>query len=148
MMEGILAGKVPVTGLLPSVADLRRAGHQVLPGSPHPVPHGISLHHELELMVRAGFCPVDVLRSATVLPARAFGLIDRGAVEPGLRADVVLIDGDPTTDITATRNIRAVSRARAAPSMRCRVAADRVLAYVAAFPGTAATQDVRAQDMP
>ncbi|GAA0359097.1 amidohydrolase family protein [Actinoallomurus spadix] len=116
MMEGILAGKAPIAGLLTSVADLHRAGIEILagtdantqPGSPHSVPHGESLHHELELMARAGIGPVDVLRSATVLPARAFGLTDRGAVEPGLRADLVLVDGDPTTDITATRKIRAV----------------------------------------
>jgi imidazolonepropionase-like amidohydrolase len=116
MMEGVLAGRAPVTGLLTNVADLHRAGIEVLagtdantqPGSPHSVPHGESLHHELELMARAGLCPVDVLRSATVLPARAFGLTDRGAVEPGLRADLVLIDGDPTTDVTATRKIRDI----------------------------------------
>ncbi|MCO5970970.1 amidohydrolase family protein [Actinoallomurus soli] len=116
MMEGVLAGRAPIADLLTSVADLHRAGIEILagtdantqPGSPHSVPHGESLHHELELMARAGIGPVDVLRSATVLPARAFGLTDRGAVEPGLRADLVLIDGDPTTDITATRKIRAI----------------------------------------
>jgi alpha-D-ribose 1-methylphosphonate 5-triphosphate diphosphatase PhnM len=43
-----------------------------------------------------------------VLPARAFGLTDRGAVRPGLRADLVLIEGDPVHDISATRDIRAV----------------------------------------
>jgi imidazolonepropionase-like amidohydrolase len=116
MMEGILAGRAPVTDLLAGVADLRRAGIEILagtdantqPGSPHLLPHGESLHHELELMARAGIGPVDILRSASVLPARAFGLTDRGAVKPGLRADLVLIDGDPTTDIAATRKIRAV----------------------------------------
>ncbi|WP_328604358.1 amidohydrolase family protein [Amycolatopsis sp. NBC_00345] len=116
MMEGILAGRAPLTGLLAGVADLHRAGIEVLagtdantqPGSPHTVAHGESLHREFELMAGAGFRPVDILRSATVRPARAFGLTDRGAVEPGLRADLVLVDGDPTTDITATRKIRAV----------------------------------------
>ncbi|MEW9549603.1 amidohydrolase family protein [Nonomuraea sp. NPDC050783] len=66
------------------------------------------LHHEFELMARAGMTPAEILRSATVLPARAFGLPDRGAVRPGMRADLLLVDGDPTRDITATRAIRAV----------------------------------------
>ncbi|SEP15039.1 amidohydrolase family protein [Amycolatopsis saalfeldensis] len=116
MMEALLAGRAPIDGLLASVAGLHRAGIEVLagtdanaqPGVPGAVPHGESLHHELELLARAGLSPVEVLRSATVLPARAFGLTDRGAVERGLRADLVLVDGDPTTDITATREIRAV----------------------------------------
>ena len=43
-----------------------------------------------------------------LLPARYFGLADRGAVEPGRRADLVLIDGDPLRDIRATRSIRRV----------------------------------------
>jgi imidazolonepropionase-like amidohydrolase len=51
---------------------------------------------------------VDALRAATVLPARYFGLPDRGAVEPGLRADLVLVAGDPVTDISATRRIERI----------------------------------------
>ncbi|WP_406312931.1 amidohydrolase family protein [Streptosporangium sp. NBC_01639] len=116
MMEGILAGKAPLTHLLASVTALHQAGIEILagtdantqPDSVNAVAHGESLHHELELMARAGIGAVDILRSATILPARAFGLSDRGAVEPGLRADLVLIDGDPTTDITDTRKIRAI----------------------------------------
>ena len=38
----------------------------------------------------------------------AFGLTDRGVIAPGRRADLVLVDGDPTRDISATRNIRGV----------------------------------------
>lgn len=116
MMEGILAGKAPSTHLLTSVADLHHAGIEILagtdantqPGSPCSVEHGESLHHEFELLVQAGLSPAQVLRSATILPAQAFGLTDRGAIEPGLRADLVLIDGDPLADITATRRLRAV----------------------------------------
>ena len=95
-----------------SVAALHRAGVPVLagtdaalqPGLPQLVTHGESLHHELELLVAAGLSTVDALRAATVLPARHFGLGDRGAVEPGLRADLILVDGDPLADIRATRN--------------------------------------------
>jgi imidazolonepropionase-like amidohydrolase len=99
-----------------SVAALYRAGVPVLagtdaalqPGLPQLVAHGDSLHHELELLVAAGLSTVDALRAATVLPAHHFGLGDRGAVEPGLRADLVLVDGDPLADIRATRNIERI----------------------------------------
>jgi imidazolonepropionase-like amidohydrolase len=59
-------------------------------------------------MVRAGLTPAEALRSATALPARAFGLADRGSVAPGQRADLLLVGGDPTADITVTRDIRAI----------------------------------------
>ena len=78
------------------------------PGTPSRVPHGDSLHHELELLVEAGLSTVDALRAATSLPARSFGLADRGAVEPGLRADLVLLAEDPLQDIRATRSIRGI----------------------------------------
>lgn len=99
-----------------SVTALHRAGVPILagtdannaPGAPASVPHGPSLHHELALLVDAGLTPLDALRAATVLPARHFGLTDRGAIAPGLRADLVLVDGDPLTDITATARVRAV----------------------------------------
>lgn len=78
------------------------------PGAPASVPHGPSLHHELALLVDAGLTPRDALRAATALPARHFGLADRGAVAPGLRAGLVLVDGDPLADITATARVRAV----------------------------------------
>ena len=77
-------------------------------GSPMKVPFGASLHDELGLLVEAGLSPIEVLRSATSVPAAYFGLSDRGMVAPGLRADLLLVDGDPTTDIAATRAIRGV----------------------------------------
>ncbi|MCJ1374807.1 hypothetical protein MMC20_006039 [Loxospora ochrophaea] len=69
---------------------------------------GDSLHHELELLVDAGMSPVEVLRSATVVPAVKFGLFDRGVIAPGRRADLVLLSDDPTKDIRATRTILQV----------------------------------------
>ena len=97
-----------------SVALAQSAGITVLAGTdanteplvPARPPYGESLHDELELLVAAGLSPAEALRSATTAPARVFGLTDRGSVTPGLRADLVLIEGDPTQDITATRNIR------------------------------------------
>jgi hypothetical protein len=70
--------------------------------------HGASLHGELALLVRAGLAPAQALAAATSLPAKRFGLGDRGRIAPGLRADLLLVDGDPTRDITATRAIAGV----------------------------------------
>ena len=101
---------------LEAVGVLQRAGVGIVagtdanadPATPARVPHGESLHAELALMVRAGLSPVDALRAATSAPAALFGLSDRGAIRPGLRADLLLVDGDPTADIAATRAIRGV----------------------------------------
>jgi imidazolonepropionase-like amidohydrolase len=78
------------------------------PGVPFQPAFGASLHDELALLVDAGLSTAAALRAATSLPAQHFGLSDRGAVEPGLRADLVLVDGDPLADISATRAIRRV----------------------------------------
>ena len=72
--------------------------------------HGLSLHRELELLVRAGLTPTEALAAATSRPADEFGLDDRGRIAPGLRADLLLVRGDPTVDILATRDIVAVIR--------------------------------------
>ncbi|WP_228046186.1 amidohydrolase family protein [Saccharopolyspora montiporae] len=99
-----------------TVAALHQAGAVVVagtdandaPGVPAAVPHGSSLHDELELLVEAGLTPLEALRSATATAATAFGLDDRGRIAPGLRADVVLVTGDPASDISATRRLRSV----------------------------------------
>ncbi|MEU3294391.1 amidohydrolase family protein [Streptomyces longwoodensis] len=78
------------------------------PGVPFQVEHGSSIHHELELLVDAGLTAAEALHSATALTAHHFGLVDRGAVGPGLRADLVLIDGNPLSDISATRHVRQI----------------------------------------
>ncbi|MDX2013500.1 MAG: amidohydrolase family protein, partial [Myxococcaceae bacterium] len=59
---------------------------------------------ELRLLVEAGLPPAAVLKGATVLPARFISGdgADFGTIEPGKRADLVLLDGDPLADITAT----------------------------------------------
>jgi hypothetical protein len=66
------------------------------------------LHGELELLVRAGLTPRAALAAATSVPARRFGLADRGRIAVGLRADVVLVDGDPTRNIHASRAIAGI----------------------------------------
>lgn len=99
-----------------SVTAMYRAGVPILagtdansePGSPFPVIHGESLHHELELLVEAGLSTVDALRAATELPAKYFGLGDRGVIEVGMRADLILLTQDPLLDIRATRSIQHI----------------------------------------
>jgi len=82
-----------------------------VPGKPAAVMHGASMHLELELLVLAGMTPTAALHAATATPADVFGLADRGRIVEGARADLLLVGGDPITDITATRDVRRVWRA-------------------------------------
>ena len=96
-----------------NVRRLHRAGVPILAGTDAASPGstmGASLHRELELLVAVGLSPVEALTAATAGPARAFGLSDRGRVAPGLRADLLLVRGDPTTDITAVADVAALWR--------------------------------------
>ncbi|ADL01615.1 metal-dependent hydrolase family protein [Brevundimonas subvibrioides] len=63
---------------------------------------------EMELMVAAGMPVADVLVAATSGNAAIFDLTDRGAIRPGLLADLVAVEGDPTGDISAVRAVRLV----------------------------------------
>src|SRR5262249_39948733 len=96
----------------PALASLVRAGVEILAGTDANNPgtaHGASLHDELSLLVQDGLANATAaLTAATSAPARRFGLTDRGRVAPGLRADLLLVDGDPTTRIADTRRIVAV----------------------------------------
>jgi hypothetical protein len=72
------------------------------------MPAGVLLHTELELMVNAGLTPLETLADATSVPAKIFSLMDRGRISAGLRADLLLVRGDPTRDVRATRDIVAI----------------------------------------
>ena len=70
---------------------------------------GFGLHSELALYVKAGLTPAEALQVATRNGARyTRTLDDRGSVEVGKRADLVLIDGDPTRDIESIRRVALV----------------------------------------
>lgn len=62
---------------------------------------GRSLLRELELFVDAGLSPARALLTATVSPQHFLGFEDAGRIAPGMRADLVLLDGDPLADIKA-----------------------------------------------
>ena len=70
---------------------------------------GFTLQRELELYVRAGLTPAQVLQVATWNGAKyARVLDDRGSIAIGKRADLILVDGDPTTNISDIRKVALV----------------------------------------
>jgi len=96
---------------LANTRALHEAGIPLLAGTDAPNPataHGVSLHEELQILVTAGFTPQEALNAATQLPARIFRLGDRGRVAAGYRADLLLVTGDPTRNISDTLNIARI----------------------------------------
>lgn len=94
-----------------TVAQLETAHVPILAGTDAPNPgtsHGASIHRELELLVRSGLTPQEALAAATSAPAAAFHIDDRGVIAPGKRADLLLVRGDPTQNVLATRDIVSV----------------------------------------
>ena len=94
------------------VGAFRAAGVPVVAGTdalnPGCVP-GFALHDELELLHEAGLTNDETLAAATRIPATWLGVIsDRGTIEAGKRADLVLLDADPLVDIRNTRRIAGV----------------------------------------
>jgi len=71
--------------------------------------HGDNVY-ELELMVEYGLSPVQAVLAATSGNARILHLDDRGEVDEGLLADLIAVEGDPTQDISALRNVRFVMK--------------------------------------
>jgi imidazolonepropionase-like amidohydrolase len=65
---------------------------------------------EMDAMQRAGMPAAQVMVAATSGNARIFHLSDRGEVRQGLLADLVAVDGDPTRDVSAVRNVRFVMK--------------------------------------
>ncbi|KAJ3037582.1 hypothetical protein HDV00_001469 [Rhizophlyctis rosea] len=99
-----------------SVSAMYEAGVPILCGTdacadlnfPFVVRHGESLHEEFSLLCEAGVSNLDVVRGATCEAARVFGMEDRGKVEVGKRADLVLVEGNPLVDIRDTKKVRRV----------------------------------------
>jgi hypothetical protein len=66
---------------------------------------GISMHTELELLVRLGLSPREALAAATNNYSLQFGWNELGQISPGRRADILVLDGDPTQNIWNVRRI-------------------------------------------
>lgn len=94
--------------MLQIIGALHQAGVPIVAGTDLTVP-GYSIHREIELYVQAGFTPMEAIQSATLVPARAMGLEkESGTLQPGMRADILVVNGNPLERIADTRNVRFV----------------------------------------
>jgi imidazolonepropionase-like amidohydrolase len=97
------------SAMLALVGELYKSGITIVAGTDGPA--GFGLHRELELDVRAGIPPAQVLRIATLVAARVMKHDDeRGSIEPGKLADVILVAGDPSIDMRDIRKVETVVR--------------------------------------
>lgn len=121
MMKAVIAGRAGQPGpaldyqaCVDTVRALHAAGVPVIAGTDAnetpiaPIPHGSSLHDELGLLVEAGLSIREALEAATGEAALRMRLADRGRIESGMRADLVLLDADPLLDLSAARTPSAV----------------------------------------
>jgi hypothetical protein len=90
---------------LKMLGKLHKAGIPIVAGTDQAIP-GHSVHGELELYVRAGFTPLEAISAATALPAHVMG-VDKevGTLQAGKRADILIVDGDPSTRISDIRKV-------------------------------------------
>jgi imidazolonepropionase-like amidohydrolase len=103
-----------------AVKELRDAGVPILVGTDAPAPgatYGASALDEMALLVADGLTPTEALIAGTSAPAKAFRLADRGEIKVGKRADLLLVEGDPTMNIDAVKDIVGVWK-RGAPVPR------------------------------
>ena len=103
-----------LTNLSEVVQGLHQAGVKMVAGSDFAftdgkIRPGLDLHGELELFVEIGMTPYEALQTATSHPAELLGLSKEwGTIEVGKLANLVLLDSDPLTEISSTRDISAV----------------------------------------
>jgi imidazolonepropionase-like amidohydrolase len=121
LMQGIVAGwmfreSAQRAALETSERSLRRlhaAGVPIVLGSDTPYQswavyafHGPTTLREVELLAEAGLSPMEALQASTRVPAEMIGLADEiGTLEVGKRADLVVVRGDPLTDLRALRAV-------------------------------------------
>ncbi len=88
------------------VGKLHAAGVPIVAGTDG---YGLELVRELELYQQAGLTNVEALQTATIVPARMTGMADRaGSIETGKTADIILVDGDVSKDLTNLRHVNTV----------------------------------------
>jgi imidazolonepropionase-like amidohydrolase len=87
------------------IKALSDAGVPIVAGSDTNLP-GYGLNRELEIYVQAGLTPLQAIQAATIVPATVMHhAADSGTIVPGKRADLILVDGDPLTDISSLRHV-------------------------------------------
>jgi phosphohistidine phosphatase SixA len=105
-----------------AVRALNRAGVPIMPGSDTPQRFhvwGPALLEEIENLAAAGLTPMEALRSATVVPRNYFRSLpgngsslgwkaEFGTIEPGARADIILLAQDPSKSVSALRSLQTV----------------------------------------
>jgi imidazolonepropionase-like amidohydrolase len=92
------------------LGDLHAAGVPLLAGTDEGVP-GFSVPRELELYVAAGMSPMEALRAATAVSAKAMGRErETGTVEAGRAADLLVLDANPLDDISNVRRVAFVMK--------------------------------------
>jgi imidazolonepropionase-like amidohydrolase len=106
--------RVALGKLIDLTGDMHRAGVQLLAGTDFGeaskgVRPGEDMHQELAMLVEAGLTPLEAIQCATLNPARCLGRQDSlGTIERGKRADLILLEADPTENINNSRTIEAV----------------------------------------
>jgi Tol biopolymer transport system component/imidazolonepropionase-like amidohydrolase len=98
-------GGDPRGGTGKMVVDIMHAGGVIVAGTD--TPNAITLHGELMSYVLAGMTPYDALKTATVNPAHAL-TVDTGTIEAGKLADIIMVEGDPLTDIASLHHVKRV----------------------------------------
>jgi hypothetical protein len=143
-------GKQPKPELMTApkavTAALRKAGVPLLAGTDAGnagTQYGISLHHEMLALTQAGLAPAEALAAATSVPAQVFKLPSRGRIAKGYKADLLLVEGDPGTDIAATRRIVEVWKDGATVSGLREAQRARVAQETAGLPAQALPADGR-----
>jgi imidazolonepropionase-like amidohydrolase len=95
---------------LANIKAAHDAGVPLLAGTDEGIP-AYSVYRELELYVKAGFTPIDALRSATSVAAQAMRVDkDVGTIEKGKRADLLVLDANPLDNISNIRSVRFVMK--------------------------------------
>jgi imidazolonepropionase-like amidohydrolase len=90
------------------VLQLHQAGVPIVAGTDMLIP-GYTLYRELELYVAAGLTTWEALQCATITPARVMGLLTTtGTLAKGKDADIILVDGDPVSNISDIRKVSLV----------------------------------------
>jgi imidazolonepropionase-like amidohydrolase len=95
---------------LANIKAAHDAGVPIIAGTDEGIP-AYSLYRELELYVKAGFSNMDALRAATAVAAQAMRVEnDLGTIEPGKRADLLVLDANPLDNISNIRTVRFVMK--------------------------------------